>query len=69
VDRVGSGLEVAARADDGVIEALEQGDRDFVIALQWHPEIHSLEDADSLAVFSALVEAADEYRSRRRVSE
>jgi putative glutamine amidotransferase len=41
VDRVGDGLEVAARSADGIVEALELADPDeaFVVAVQWHPEM------------------------------
>ena len=40
VDRIGEGLRVSARdSEDGrVIEGLEQPNRKFVIAVQWHPE-------------------------------
>lgn len=38
VDKPGRGLKIAARADDGVIEAIELEDRKFVIGVQWHPE-------------------------------
>jgi putative glutamine amidotransferase len=41
VDAVGRGLRVAARSDDGVIEALEWEEpagRPFVLLVQWHPE-------------------------------
>ncbi|MGA2118302.1 MAG: gamma-glutamyl-gamma-aminobutyrate hydrolase family protein [Bryobacteraceae bacterium] len=38
VDRVASGLVVAARAPDNVIEALELPGKRFVLAVQWHPE-------------------------------
>jgi putative glutamine amidotransferase len=64
-DAIGSGLRVVARCpDDGIIEALEGTSPDhFVIAVQWHPE-RSVEDhAASLAIFRALVEAAQ--RSNR----
>lgn len=35
---IGSGLKVSARAEDGVIEAVEAPDRAFTAAVQWHPE-------------------------------
>lgn len=38
VDKPGRGLTIAARADDGVIEAVELEGRKFVIGVQWHPE-------------------------------
>ncbi|MEA2374793.1 MAG: putative glutamine amidotransferase [Thermoleophilaceae bacterium] len=56
VDRVGDGLRVSARADDGLVEALELPDRAFALGVLWHPE----EDEHS-AVIRALV---DEARSR-----
>jgi putative glutamine amidotransferase len=60
---VGDGLRIAAKAPDGVIEALEgTSPEHFVLAVQWHPE-RSLEEPASRAVFRALVEAA---RTRHR---
>lgn len=61
--RVGNGLRIAAKAPDGVIEALEgTSSQHFVLAVQWHPE-RSLNEPASQAVFRALVEAA---RARHR---
>jgi len=38
-DRVGAGLRVTARSDDGVIEGLERTEPGpFFLLLQWHPE-------------------------------
>ena len=66
--RVGTGLRVAAAADDGVVEAIERPDRPFVIGIQWHPEIASLMDEQALTLFEALVREAEVYRSSRRVT-
>ncbi|MEL7207423.1 MAG: gamma-glutamyl-gamma-aminobutyrate hydrolase family protein, partial [Actinomycetota bacterium] len=44
VDRLGPGLTVTARADDGTVEGLEAGDR--VLAVQWHPEMLSTRPDD-----------------------
>lgn len=38
VDRLGQGLRVAARAPDGVVEAVELEGHPFAIGVQWHPE-------------------------------
>lgn len=38
VNRLAAGLEVAATAPDGVIEAIERPGVPFCVAVQWHPE-------------------------------
>jgi putative glutamine amidotransferase len=53
IDRIGQGLVVTARSEDGVIEAVELPGRRFVVGIQWHPE----ETGDS-RLFEALVAAA-----------
>lgn len=37
-DRIGARLCVSARAEDGVVEALERPDLPFCVGVQWHPE-------------------------------
>jgi putative glutamine amidotransferase len=54
----GPRLKVAARSDDGVIEAVELPGPRFVLGLQWHPEWEPLAGDRSLAPFRALVAAA-----------
>jgi gamma-glutamyl-gamma-aminobutyrate hydrolase PuuD len=52
LDRVAEGLVVAARAEDGIVEAVEMPGRRFVVGVQWHPE-----EGDDPRLFDALVEA------------
>ena len=48
--------QVSARAEDGVIEAIESASYRFCLGVQWHPEF--LIDPGDLLVLAALVEAA-----------
>jgi len=52
VDDPGS-LTVTGRADDGTIEVLEDPAADFVLGVQWHPEM-----TDDRRLFAALVDAS-----------
>ncbi|WP_230531198.1 gamma-glutamyl-gamma-aminobutyrate hydrolase family protein [Microvirga roseola] len=53
---------VAARADDGVIEAVEIPSRRFAIGVQWHPEAFATQDNPGNRLFSAFVQAARQHR-------
>ncbi|HEY4349108.1 MAG TPA: gamma-glutamyl-gamma-aminobutyrate hydrolase family protein [Gaiellaceae bacterium] len=59
--RIGQGLSVAAKDDDGTVEALEDPSRRFALGVLWHPEAG--EDA---RLFEALVKEAAAYRAERR---
>lgn len=64
VGRLGEGLRAVAWASDGVVEALESDRHDFVVAVQWHPELDAFADARPLGLFRELVEASRAYRDR-----
>jgi len=66
IEDAGSRLKVAARSDDGVIEAVELPGPRFVLGLQWHPEWEPLAGERSLAPFRALVAAARHEQARQR---
>jgi putative glutamine amidotransferase len=58
VKEVAPGLRIAARAPDGVIEAVECPERRFVLGVQWHPEGTWRTDPPSKKLFRALVRAS-----------
>lgn len=52
------GLQVTARADDGVIEGMESPDQPWLLGVQWHPEGMWEHDQAAASLFRALVHAA-----------
>ena len=57
--RLGEGLRVAATAEDGTVEAIEDPAATYVVGVLWHPE----EDEEGgAALFRALVDQATTYR-------
>jgi putative glutamine amidotransferase len=65
VGKLGDGLRVVGRAEDGTVEAIEHEDRDWpMVAVQWHPEFLRLrEHGASQTLFEAFVEMAEKYRA------
>jgi putative glutamine amidotransferase len=57
IDRLGDDLVVSARAPDGVIEAVEDPGRDFLVGVQWHAELLAGREPEQ-ALFRAFVVAA-----------
>ena len=55
IELLGAGLDVVARAPDGVIEAVELDGHPFLEAIQWHPEETAASDPTQQALFDALV--------------
>ncbi len=52
------GLKISAVATDGIVEAIEDPAKKFVIGVQWHPEGTWKEDTNSKKLFRAFVKAA-----------
>ena len=59
--RIGRGLTVTARAEDGTVEGLEEYSRRFAVGVLWHPEA-----GEDMRLFEALVAEATRYRAGRR---
>lgn len=56
--QVGDGLRVAAYAEDGTIEAVEDPARRFALGVLWHPEA-----GEDMRLFEELVREARDYRA------
>ncbi|MFD0902961.1 gamma-glutamyl-gamma-aminobutyrate hydrolase family protein [Actinomadura sediminis] len=61
VDALGSGLVLAAVAQDGIVEGFEDPDR-WLVGVQWHPEDDEGPEADRLRLFGGFVEACRAQR-------
>jgi putative glutamine amidotransferase len=59
--RIGEGLVEAARAEDGLVEAIEVPDKRFAVGVLWHPEA-----GEERALFDAFVEEARRYAEERK---
>ncbi|HWR16188.1 MAG TPA: gamma-glutamyl-gamma-aminobutyrate hydrolase family protein [Terriglobales bacterium] len=67
VETAGDGLLAVAKADDGIIEAIESTSHDhWVLGVQWHPERGYDEDELSKAMFRGFIQAAWERRGNPR---
>ncbi|MBL8020343.1 MAG: gamma-glutamyl-gamma-aminobutyrate hydrolase family protein [Leptospirales bacterium] len=55
--KVADRLEVTAKADDGIIEAVELRDHPWFLGLQWHPEMSAARDPVQQNLFDAFVGA------------
>lgn len=67
VQRLGDGLEVEARAPDGLVEGFRvRSAPGFALAVQWHPEWQVMKNPFSRALFAAFGEAARAHAKGRR---
>lgn len=60
-----TGWRLAARAIDGVVEAIEYEHHPWAIGVQWHPEL-AIDNPQQLRIFQALVEAARARKIRNQ---
>lgn len=58
VATVGAQAAISAKAEDGVIEAVEIPDHPFALGVQWHPEFFLEPGCPDRRIFEALIEAA-----------
>lgn len=65
IDRLGAGLRIAGRDLDGIVQAVEDPERAFVLGVQWHPEF-LLYLSCQRRLFRDLVTAARRTNERSR---
>ena len=52
---------ISARSGDGVIEGIELPDKDFVVGVQWHPEISYDFDLNSRKIIDYFIKKCEEH--------
>lgn len=60
---LGDGLRVVAQAPDGVIEAVESTNDDWLVGVQWHPEMSRPVDAAAQRLFDGFVSVCSQRAS------
>ncbi len=65
VRALGKGLVATAMAPDGLIEALEGDGEGYLVAVQWHPEALTDNDARTRGLFADFIDAAMEWSVSR----
>lgn len=66
IKQPGEDLRIVAWASDGVVEAIEDPSRRFVVGVQWHPEGMYHSDQAARRLFAAFVESASSNARRLR---
>ena len=65
IDAAAEGFRVNARAADGTVEGIESaGPGQFILGVQWHPEM-ILDDPAAMAIFRAFMGAVEKRRNTR----
>ncbi|HNT35381.1 MAG TPA: gamma-glutamyl-gamma-aminobutyrate hydrolase family protein, partial [bacterium] len=63
-DRVADGFRVTARADDGIVEAMEHEHLPYMVCVQFHPELLT-DRPEFLRLFQLHVQACLDGRASR----
>jgi putative glutamine amidotransferase len=67
IDRLAEGLQIEARASDGLIEAYSVAFAPgFTLAMQWHPEWKIRDNPESMKLFGAFGDACRAYKRARQ---
>ncbi|MEK3933687.1 gamma-glutamyl-gamma-aminobutyrate hydrolase family protein [Sporosarcina sp. FSL W7-1349] len=65
VKRVAASLRISAFSNDGIVEAIEGREGNFLLGVQWHPERLAVAgDAPSLRIFNSFIQACAKRRDK-----
>ncbi len=62
---VADSLEVVAKSDDGIIEAVYAPNQTYAVGTQWHPERLASADEKNQSLFNDLISAAKNYADKK----
>lgn len=62
IEEVGNGLTITARASDGIIEGIEDSEKNFLVGLQWHPEMMYFKYEEQLKIFEYFINKVKEIQ-------
>ena len=66
VKNVGKDLTINAFASDGIIEGIEDRNKDFCLGVQWHPEF-LIENSDK-KLFKSFIKASKSYKKKEKAN-
>jgi putative glutamine amidotransferase len=66
VEQPAPGVVITGYSPDGIVEALEVPDKQFVLSVQWHPEDLYGDDEGMKRLFESFVEAARESAAHKQ---
>lgn len=61
IRKLAPGLKAMAVAEDGLVEGVYASDREYIRAVQWHPEFMPPEDADAGKIFQSFIEGCKRH--------
>lgn len=65
IDKLAENLKISAISKDGVIEAFEQEDYNFLLGVQWHPEMLHSVDIRSNLIFKEFIKSSASNKELR----
>ena len=66
VDKIAPCLVPCAKADDGLVEAVYDPEKAFLLGVQWHPEMIFGHEENSIKIGKAFVEACKKLKLKNK---